>query len=263
MSGTVAAARGPRGPAAVIAGLTGVTLVCWILTARLMGGMDAGPGTPLGGFAGFLVSWTVMMAAMMLPAELRFTLAFAQFARTEATRPALAVIFFLGGYLLCWGGFGALAWLGDRGLRAVFAPVLAWDAWGPETTGTVLAIAGLYQVSRWKQACLDHCISPFAFFVQHWRPGPRGALRMGLAHGAYCIGCCWSLMLVLFALGIMSLYWMTLLALAMFAEKVLPVGRGYARGLALGLVVLGVWVAVAPATVPGLVQPGAVTGHAH
>lgn len=106
-------------------------------------------------------------------------------------------------------------------------------------------LAGLYQVSRWKQACLAHCASPLAFFLQHWRSGRAGALGMGIKHGGYCIGCCWALMLV------------------MFAEKVLPVGPRFAWLLAALLIGLGAWVAGAPTTVPGLTLPSAGAGHRH
>lgn len=261
MSARVAAR--PRGAAAVIAGVTGATLLAWIATARLMGGMDAGPGTPLGGFGWFVVSWVVMMAAMMLPAELRFTLAYAHFARGEGGAVGTRVAAFLTGYLLAWTVFGALAWGGDRVLRALAPAALGWAAYGPWLAGLVVGLAGLYQVSPWKARCLEHCVSPLAFFMQRWRPGHAGGLRLGLAHGAWCIGCCWLLMTMLFALGVMSLFWMALLTVLMFAEKVLPLGRGYARGLAVALLVLGGWVAVAPASVPGLTLPGMPGLHGH
>jgi predicted metal-binding membrane protein len=259
-----------RSAPTLLAGLAGFTLLAWIATARLMGGMDAGPGTPLGSFAGFVVTWAVMMTAMMLPAEMRFTLAFARFARDEhAGEPApdgdrRRIAAFLGGYLLSWTTFGVLAWIADRALRALAPSALAWDSHGPLAAGAVIVLAGAYQLSPWKQTCLQHCVSPLAFFLQHWRDGLGGAARMGITHGWYCIGCCWALMVMLFALGIMSLYWMSLLAVLMFAEKVLPVGPRFARVLATGLVGLGLWVAIAPGSVPGLTLPGdAVVHRAH
>ena len=93
--------------------------------------------------------------------------------------------------------------------------------------------------------------------MHHWHEGPGGAVRMGIVHGAWCVGCCWALMVVLFAVGVMSITWMVVVAAIVFAEKVLPVGERVAQALAIVLVVLGIWVAVAPGSVPGLTRPGA------
>jgi predicted metal-binding membrane protein len=235
-------------------------VVTWIATAWLMGGMDAGPGTPLGGFGWFVGSWVVMMAAMMLPSELRFALVFAQLAY-EGPRPtsstAVHTWLFLSGYLVSWTGYGVLAYGADWVLRTAAPRVVTWEAYGPVLAGMVIVTAGVYQLSSMKDACLHHCISPASFFVQRWRLGAFGALRMGMEHGLFCIGCCWGLMLVLFMMGVMSLLWMVLLAGVMFAEKVLPWGSHVTRPLAIVLIALGLWVAVAPRTVPFLTQPSA------
>ena len=248
----------------VLAGLVAAILVTWIATARLMGGMDAGPGTPLGGFGWFVGSWIVMMAAMMLPSEMRFALVFAQLSHDGGSLPSGANMqtwLFLSGYLVIWTGYGVGAYGIDWLVRASMPHFLAWEEYGPVLAGGVIAAAGVYQLSPLKQACLRHCVSPVSFFMQRWRSGAWGALRLGMEHGILCVGCCWGLMLILFALGVMSLFWMLLLAVVMFAEKVLPWGPHLTRPLAVGLCVLGIWVAAAPTTVPFLTQPGAQQMH--
>jgi predicted metal-binding membrane protein len=256
------AALQPPSPAA-LAALVGAIFVTWVATVRLMGGMDAGPGTPLGGFGGFVATWLIMMAAMMLPSEMRFVLFFAQFSRdtnTEA-RSSAQTWLFVSGYLLTWTVYGVLAYGLDWAVRASALDFCAWDQYGPVLAGGIIIAAGVYQLSPLKQACLRHCISPLSFFLRRWRSGSFGALRMGIEHGVLCIGCCWGLMLVLFAVGVMSLFWMSLLAAVMFAEKVLPWGAQLTKPLAVTLLALGVWVAVAPDTVPFLTQPDAAPAH--
>lgn len=265
---TPAAAAPPastaRRPERPLAWLLAAGIVLWIVTARSMGGMDAGPGTPLGALATFLASWVLMMAAMMLPAELRFTLAYARFAGDEAGTPVRGkVAGFLVGYLLVWTVYGLLAWLLDALLRAHAPAAFAWQVHGPQWAGAVVIGAGLFQFSRWKQACLMHCISPFGFFMRHWYAGMRGALRLGATHGLYCVGCCWALMATMFAVGVMSLYWMMLLAVAMFIEKMAPARLRIAPLLGVTLVLLGLWIALDPASVPGLTAPSADRHHLH
>jgi predicted metal-binding membrane protein len=120
----------------------------------------------------------------------------------------------------------------------------------------VIGLAGAYQLTPLKRVCLRHCRTPFHWVLHRWREGPLGPARMGLEHGGYCVGCCWALMVVLFAVGVMSLAWMAVVAALIFAEKVLPVGERLSAAFAVALVVLGIWVAVAPASVPFLTRPG-------
>ncbi len=244
--------------------LFAIVVMAWIVVARTMGGMDGGPGTPLGSFAGFVASWIVMVAAMMLPAELRFTLVYARMAREESSSSAGAcgVAAFLVGYLLVWTTYGALAWVFDVLLRSVAPASLAWTAHGPQAAGLVVVAAGLFQFSRWKQACLVHCVSPLGFFMRHWHPGLPGAARLGFTHGLYCLGCCWGLMAMMFAVGVMSLFWMSVLGLAMFVEKTSPPRWRIAPLLGVLLIALGLWLASDPASVPGLTLPGGAA-HVH
>jgi predicted metal-binding membrane protein len=237
-----------RGRTALAASLLGVALAAWIVSVQRMRGMDAGPGTDLGALGWYIGIWVTMMAAMMLPAATPTVLMFSRIRRS-----AEAWVFVLG-YLLAWTGYGLAAYAVYRGIRATAPSFLAWDEHGPLVAGGALAAAGLYQLTRLKGACLRHCRSPLHLLL-HGRPGGLGAVRMGVEHGGYCAGCCTGLMLALFALGVMSLVWMAAVAVAVLVEKTLPGGEAFARLLAVVLVALGIWVAAAPASVPGLKQP--------
>ncbi len=229
--------------------LAGAALVAWIVIVDRMRGMDAGPGTDLGGLGWYLGIWVTMLAAMMLPSAAPMTV---MFARVSGTAPT--AIFVLG-YLAAWTAYGLLAYGAFRLLLAAGGNWLAWDRAGPFVAGGALAAAGLYQLSPLKEACLRHCRGPFHYVVHGFRRGRLGALRMGAEHGLYCIGCCWGLMLALFALGVMSLFWMVVVSTAIFAEKVLPYGLPLSRVFAAALIVLGLCVASMPASVPGLAEP--------
>ncbi|WP_114287495.1 DUF2182 domain-containing protein [Candidatus Halocynthiibacter alkanivorans] len=169
--------------------------------------------------------WWVMMIAMMTPSAAPALLLFTALKRQGADQdkaPGLALLF-LTGYLLIWALFSlvatALQWgLGHAGL---VAPALMKIS-SSGLAGTVLILAGLYQFSALKNACLDHCRSPAQFLTRHRRPGARGALQMGAHHGTFCLGCCWALMALLFVGGIMNLFWIAGLAFYVIAEKTLP-----------------------------------------
>jgi predicted metal-binding membrane protein len=237
-----------RTRATLVASLLGVSLVAWIVTVQRMRGMDAGPGTDLGTLGWYLGIWVTMMAAMMLPSAAPTVLIFGR-ARGEAQTWA-----FVAGYLIAWTGYGLVAYAIYRGIRAETPSFLAWDQQGPWVAGGALAAAGLYQLTPLKSACLRHCRSPLHVLLRG-RPGTLGALWMGIEHGGICVGCCFGLMLALFALGIMSLVWMAVVAVAILIEKALPGGEAFARLLAVVLVALGIWVAASPGSVPGLTQP--------
>lgn len=240
----------------VAASLLGAALVAWAVTIERMRGMDAGPGTDLGTLGWYLGIWVTMMAAMMLPSVLPMVMLFARLSGERARDRAVGGVWmFVGGYFLAWAGYGLVAYAIFRAVRAAAPSFLQWDSDGPYVAGAALAAAGLYQLGPLKTACLRHCRSPLHFVLHGWRGGSAGAVRMGVEHGAFCVGCCAGLMLALFALGVMSLFWMAVVGAAIFAEKVTPFGERVAVGLAVALVALGVWVAAAPASVPGLTQP--------
>jgi predicted metal-binding membrane protein len=237
-----------RGRTTLVAALLVATLVAWIVTVQRMRGMDAGPGTALGPLGWYLGIWVTMMAAMMLPSTAPAVLMFAR------ARRGVQVWAFVFGYLVAWTVYGLAAYAVYRGIRAAAPSFLAWDGDGPWVAGGALAAAGLYQLTPFKTACLRHCRSPLHFLLGG-RPGTLGAVWMGIEHGAVCVGCCLGLMLALFALGVMSLFWMAVVAAVILVEKVLPGGEAFARVFAVGLIALGIWVAVSPTSVPGLTQP--------
>ena len=233
----------------VIAVLLAAAAAAWAVTGDRMGGMDMGPGTMLGGLGWFVGVWVTMMAAMMLPSVAPIVLMYARL----AIRPG-AVALFVAGYLLPWAAAGVLAYGVVEGVRTLDLGFLGWDAAGQYVTAGVILAAAVYQITAAKGVCLLQCRSPLAL-VEHWRPGPLGALRMGIEHGGFCVGCCWALMAALFALGVMSVAWMVFIALVIAAEKLLPSGRLANRGIAVVLAALAVWVAVAPDSVPWLTVP--------
>jgi predicted metal-binding membrane protein len=235
--------------AALVAAAAGA----WALTAARMGGMDAGPGADLGGLGWFAVSWVVMMAAMMLPALAPMVVAYDR----RAGR-ADSVATFAGGYFAAWLAAGLLAYAMITGVRSLGPGFLAWDEAGRYVAAAAIAGAGLYQLTALKRACLRACRKHAAFIAERWRRGRIGALRMGLEHGGWCVGCSWALMAALFALGAMSLTWMALVTVLVAGERTLP---PQARlGVAAVLVALGLWVALAPDLVPGLAVPDAGAG---
>ena len=196
------------------------------------------------------------MAAMMLPSAIPMVMLFAKVSEQSERRPAAATALFVTGYLIAWTAYGLVAFGLFRLVRAVDPGFLAWDRAGPEITGAAIVLAGIYQLTPLKSVCLRHCRTPLSFVMNHWRGGPLGAVQMGIMHGAWCVGCCWALMVLLFAVGVMSITWMLLVAAIVFAEKVLPIGEEIARAVAVVLIGLGIWVALAPGSVPGLTRPG-------
>ena len=221
--------------------LVAVAVASWAVTVDRMRGMDAGPGTDLGGLGWYLGVWVTMTAAMMLPSAAPAAGQVARLARGAPT------VVFVAGYLAVWTVYGLAAYSLYRLVTAFDTGWLAWDERGPYVAGTVIVAAGIYELTPWKRRSLRRCR-----IARH----PGRALASGLAHGADCVTCSGGLMAVLFVLGVMSLFWMALVAVAIFAEKVLPHGSRLTAPLALVLVALGFWVGVSPASVPGLTQPG-------
>jgi predicted metal-binding membrane protein len=232
----------------------------WALTDDRMDGMDAGPGTDLGGLGWFLGVWVTMMAAMMFPSIAPMVITYARIEKGNRdpgrTRPTGATTVFVAGYLISWGTAGLLGYMIVEGVRSLDVGFLAWEEAGPYIAGGVILGAALYQRTALKGTCLRQCRGPLMFLLQHWRPGRVGALRLGIQHGGFCVGCCWALMAALFALGVMSIGWMAFIAALIGAEKLLPWRAVANRGIAVLLAALGITVAFAPEDVPGLTIPG-------
>jgi predicted metal-binding membrane protein len=185
--------------------------------------------------------WTVMMIGMMAASAAPVILLFARMHRgRDAQRWPFVVFAFGAGYLLVWIGFSAGATLAQWALHrtAMLSPMMKTSsAW---LGGVILMAAGVYQLTPIKGACLTHCRSPLGFLMSRWREGMAGALRMGIEHGTYCLGCCWALMCVLFVVGAMNLVWVAALAIFVLAEKIAPAGALVARVAGLAMITAGV-----------------------
>lgn len=242
----------------VVAGLVAVVVMAWgWLHAGAGMGMSAIEMTAMAGMDGCLMQpaiwtpayallmvsmWWVMMVAMMLPSAAPMLLLFARVNRKEkAGGPPLAGTgIFAAGYLAAWGAFSAVAaglqWRleSSRLLSPMLETTSVWLGAG------ILIAAGLWQLTPLKTVCLRHCRSPLGFLIGRWRAGRAGAFRMGLEHGAHCLGCCWFLMGLLFVGGIMNLYWIAGLAVFVLLEKTVPLGHWLGRLAGAGLVAWGV-----------------------
>jgi predicted metal-binding membrane protein len=260
---TAAIRRAPPLPGVIqlglIALLVALAAVGWAMTDDRMAGMDTGPGTALGGLGWFIGVWVAMTAAMMFPSIAPMVIMYARIQEGQREReqpaPIGATAIFIGGYLVAWAAAGLAGYLIVEGVRSLDLGFLAWDEAGPYVAGGIVAAAALYQLTPLKDVCLRHCRHPLMFLLNHWRPGRVGALRMGIEHGGYCVGCCWMLMAALFALGVMSIGWMAFVAALIAIEKLLPWKALANRGIAVLLAVLGIGVAFAPEDVPGLTLP--------
>jgi predicted metal-binding membrane protein len=251
--------RDTRSQVGVLASLLALTALAWLLTHERMLGMDAGPGTDPGSLGFYVLSWVVMMSAMMFPSIVPMVLTFGFVQRRRRDRGSIDRIVsswvFVGGYLLIWTAFGLLAYGLYVGVRSISIPALSWYRGGPYLAGSVLLAAAIYQLTPIKDACLRRCRAPLEFVLTHWRDGPSGALRMGIMHGAWCVGCCWGLMAALFALGVMSLTWMVTIAGLITVEKLLPWRQLANRLVAVTLLALALGVSLAPRELPGLTLP--------
>ena len=201
--------------------LAGVAGASWVLLFAMGDEMPMGAGLWLG-------AWTVMMAAMMLPSAAPLVLLYSLRSDTLASTLLMA------GYLLTWAFVGLAAYSVDMRLPDP----------GDGAVAAVLIAAGVYQFTPLKSACLRRCRSPVDFLVTHWQAGRLGALRIGLEHGAYCVGCCWALMAVLVVAGAMGLVWVVAIAAAIAAEKLLPGGPWLGRVGGIALLVAGIVVAL-------------------
>jgi predicted metal-binding membrane protein len=239
----------------VIASLAMLVALCWaclVFRALHMAALD--PAGPAGGalvaapppyraseLVPVLAMWSAMLAAITLPAATPVILLFAHINRlTQALRfPHVGTFFFVLGYLAVWSGFGALATLAQWALHDAGALDTGMAIVNPSACGLALVAAGVYQWTPAKHACLQHCRAPQSFVVTGWRPGWPGALRMGATHGLHCVGCCWLLMLLLFAAGVTNLGALLALAGLVLSEKLLPGGPVAACVAGLALVAWG------------------------
>jgi predicted metal-binding membrane protein len=217
---------------------------------RGAGGMAMDMGAPAGWSAAKVLlafsMWWVMMVAMMLPAAAPMILLYARATAGGDAEAQPATGSFLGGYLAVWGLFSLLA-AGAQATLEQFGMLepMTMGSTGKWFSAAVLIAAGLYQLSPLKDACLSRCRNPAVFLSRHYRPGRSGAFRLGLLHGAFCVGCCWLLMALLFVGGVMNLAWIALLTLLVAAEKLLPGGRRVAFAAGLVFVAWGMAIALA------------------
>lgn len=237
---------------ALVAVLFVAAALGWLWTADQMRRMDNGPWTALGGFGWFVGVWTVMMAAMMLPSVAPTV---ALYSRMTKQRSALLPIVFVAGYLLTWAAAGIAAYALAAGATAVGGTELSWSEAGRPVAGAILLVAAAYELTPLKNMCLSKCRSPLGVLLGSWRDGLAGAVRMGTRNGMWCLGCCWALMASLFALGVMSVSWMAVVAALIAVEKTLPWRRLAVFGTATVLAALGVLVLAAPDVLPALTVP--------
>ena len=240
----------------ILALLIVVAAAAWIVLVWQWIGMDAdmrmysptmGMKAPL-----FLAVWMIMMIAMMFPTAAPMVLTFhrVQAGKRGRGEPFVSTGFFVAAYMLLWGAMGALAFAGAAGGELIAAHAGMSAATAARIGGALLLMAGAYQLSPLKDLCLAKCRTPIGFILTSWRDGQWGAVRMGLEHGLFCLGCCWLLFLALFPLGIMNIAAMAVVTLLIFAEKTLPSGERIAKLSGVALLLYGAAVLVFPQALP-------------
>jgi predicted metal-binding membrane protein len=236
------------------AGLAALVALAWLYLLHMAGNMapaaPAGMAMPMphpwgpGELLLTFLMWVIMMVAMMVPAASPMILTFATInrRRQDSGNPAVPTAVFLAGYLVIWSAFSLLAALAQWGLQA--AALLAPHTLRvtPVAGALLLLAAGVYQLTPLKYACLARCQSPLGFILGEWREGARGAFVMGVRHGAFCVGCCWALMALLFAAGVMNLVWVAAIAGLVLVEKMAPPGRAVSWAAGAVLIAWGGWV---------------------
>jgi predicted metal-binding membrane protein len=231
--------------AAIGAALVATSALAWFLAAHRMRGMDMGPGSDLGTIAFFVPTWAIMMTAMMLPSALAAVL---RVGGSPRSAPAVGALSFTAGYLLVWLAIGLAVFAAYELLRELHPGLLAWNRGGALLAGGAVAAAALYELTPVKRRCLRRC-------RLSGTDAAASPSRAGLDHGLDCLGCSGGLMLVMLVLGPMSVVWMALVSVIVFAEKLAPRGMQLIPAFAAGLLALGVWIAIDPASVPGLTMP--------
>ncbi|MFI4933394.1 MAG: DUF2182 domain-containing protein [Caulobacterales bacterium] len=237
----------------------------WAVLIRQGSGPGMAMASPTMGMAAplFLLIWVVMMVAMMFPTAAPMILTFHQVQAGKRRRGEAFVStwVFVAAYMVVWTLAGVVAYAGALGAEAVARRFALPPTTAARIGGAVLIVAGLYQLTPLKDACLAKCRTPMGFVMTSWRDGVGGALRMGIEHGVYCLGCCWLLFVVLFPLGIMNIAAMAVITVAVFAEKAFPWGRLAVRATAAALLAYGSLVIVSPRTLPTF-APGSMAAPA-
>jgi predicted metal-binding membrane protein len=242
----------------VLALLIAIAAAAWVLLIWQQTGMTMHEGmassTPTMGLRApvFLAVWTIMMIAMMFPTAAPMILTFHQVQAGKRARGETFVStwIFVTAYLLVWAFAGVFAFSGAVGAETIAARFNMSAATAARFSGALLIVAGAYQLSPIKNICLVKCRTPMGFILTSWRDGYRGAIRMGLEHGFFCLGCCWLLFLALFPLGIMNIAAMAVVTLLIFAEKTLPAGETLARAAGIALLLYGATALVFPQVLP-------------
>jgi len=234
---------------AIILSLGGITLLSWLYLFFLASDMSLSHGTgamqirpwDAGYFLMMFLMWAIMMVGMMLPSVTPMVLIYAAVARKSAAQgtPVAPTSAFVSGYVAMWITFSLFATLAQWGLdqAALLSPRMISNSVG--LGASLLIAAGIYQWLPIKDKCLRQCRSPAHFIANHWRSGAMGAFRMGVSHGAFCLGCCWALMCLLFVGGVMNLLWIALITIFVLLEKILPFGDVSGRVMGLAMITAG------------------------
>lgn len=242
--------------AGLVAVLLALATAGWVFTSVRMSGMDMGRWTDPGPLGFFLTTWVVMLAAMMFPSVAPMVVAYDRIhhRRRELGRhaPPGCTAVFVAGYLLVWTAFGLMAYALYAAATGLLPEVFASDQGGRYLAAGVVLLAAGYQLTPAKNVCLMKCRTPMDFVLHRMRYGYRGALRMGAEHGAWCVGCCWALMLALFALGVMSVPWMAAVGAFIAVEKMLPWKTVANRAGAVALAAIALGIALTPPAMPGM-----------
>lgn len=240
-----------KGKLRITVGLIVLSLIAWVivfhqLRINSMSSTDdqMAPGISPLQLVLFLGFWLVMMSAMMLPSAAPMITTYAMLSKQRYVHNQFfpPTLIFLSGYLIVWTSFGVLGYLVNP-LLSILPTILPTMQNAVLLVPVVLVLAGIYQLTPLKYACLSHCRTPLGFILHHWREGKAGALRMGIDHGLYCVGCCWALMAILVIVGAMNLVWMALLTLAIFIEKVDRRGLIFAKIAGIAFVTTGLTIA--------------------
>ena len=245
-----------RDRVAILIGLAGITFLAWVYLIKTAGEMANMPAMAMAGmpemvelrtwtsgdFLLMFLMWAVMMVGMMVPTAVPMTLVYAAIVRKAASQnnPLAPAAIFVSGYVVMWTLFSAAATLLQWTLERAALLSAMMVSTSPALGAGILIVAGFYQWTPFKDRCLKNCRMPAQFFSEHWKDGTLGAFRMGLVHGAFCLGCCAFLMLLLFLGGVMNLLWIAAIALFLLAEKVSPLGNFGGRAAGAAMILLGI-----------------------